>query len=367
MLLMLAAATLLQGALEPVLNGRAPFLIYYPLIVCVAVLLGPWPAALALVLSLPLAESLFGVPGATLQQDALALAVYGGASAALIVLIARVRRAGEESRQRERAARESATEGAAQRGLLETALESADAGVHSFDPTTGQAQWDARFRKLLGFAMEEPATRAALLARVHPDDRSRVDAAVMKAMATGGTRRYSIEFQILRDDGEVRWINSTACAVFHGNKLVNVVGTARDVTERRRVEAALRESEQRFATLAEGSPVLLWVSGPRGNEFVNRAYLEFVGAAADEDVRGYAWSRYLHADDRETYLNAYHRAFAGRTHFTAEFRFRRRDGEYRWMRSEAAPRFGDDGEFQGHVGATVDITDVPRRLRANER
>ena len=103
--------------------------------------------------------------------------------------------------------------------------------------------------------------------------------------------------------------------------------------------------------------MLLWVNGPGGGEFVNRAYLEFVGVESDRDVRGYDWSRYVHPEDREQYLNAYQRAFAGQTRFTAEFRFRRHDGEYRWMRSDATPRFGDDGEFQGYVGATVDITE----------
>ena len=68
---------------------------------------------------------------------------------------------------------------------------------------------------------------------------------------------------------------------------------------RRRVEAALRESEQRFATLAEGSPVLLWVNGPAGNEFVNRAYREFVGVDSDEEISGYGWSRFVHPADRD--------------------------------------------------------------------
>jgi PAS domain S-box-containing protein len=103
--------------------------------------------------------------------------------------------------------------------------------------------------------------------------------------------------------------------------------------------------------------VLLWVSGTRGNEFVNRAYLDFIGAESDHDARGYDWSKYVHPEDRESYVNAYQRSFAAQTRFSAEFRFKRRDGEYRWMRSEATPRFGDDGEFQGHIGATVDITE----------
>ena len=74
-------------------------------------------------------------------------------------------------------------------------------------------------------------------------------------------------------------------------------------------------------------------------------------------MRGYDWSRFVHPADRDDYLNAYQRAFAAQTRFTAEFRFRRYDGEYRWMRSDATPRFGDDGELEGHVGATVDITE----------
>ena len=72
---------------------------------------------------------------------------------------------------------------------------------------------------------------------------------------------------------------SAGFAVFEGDKLVRFVGTVRDITDQHRVEAALRESERRFATLAEGSPVLLWVNGLEGGEFVNRAYLEFLGAA----------------------------------------------------------------------------------------
>ncbi len=356
MLLMLAAATLFRGALDPVLGSRAPLLTYYPLTVFLALFAGAWPAAVSVVLSVLLSGLLFG-PAGSVAEDAVALAIYVPANAVLIVLIERVRRAGEDARRRERAAREGETAGTAQRGLLEAALVSVDAGVHSWNPMTGEAQWDARMRSLFGFATDHPASHEALIARVHPDDRARVEAAVARATTADGPSRYSVEYRILRADGEMRWISSTGFAVFDGDRLVRVVGTGRDVTERRRVEAALRDSEQRFATLAEGSPVLLWVNGPDGGEFVNRAYLEFAGVDSDQDVRGYDWTRYVHPEDREEYVSSYRRAFAAQTRFTAEFRFRRHDGEYRWMRSDATPRFGDDGEFQGHVGATVDITE----------
>ncbi|HUQ53116.1 MAG TPA: PAS domain-containing protein, partial [Gammaproteobacteria bacterium] len=123
-----------------------------------------------------------------------------------------------------------------------------------------------------GFTAEQPATRAALLERVLPSDRARLEAAVAAAADVAGTRRYSVEYRIVRGgDGAVRWIANTGFAVFENDRLVRIVGTARDITDHHRVETALRESEQRFATLAEGTSVLLWVNGHDGNEFVNRA------------------------------------------------------------------------------------------------
>jgi PAS domain S-box-containing protein len=292
-----------------------------------------------------------------LRADVAALAIYVPVNAVLILLIERVRRAGEDARRREEAARSSETAIAGQRALLEAALQSVEAGVHSWNPDTGEAQWDARLRTLFGFRPDEPATRAMLLGRVHPADRARVESAVAEATAPDGRRRYSVEFRITRGDGELRWISSTGFGVVENGRLVRVVGTGRDITERKRVEAALRESEQRFATLAEGSPVLLWVNGLAGHEFVNRAYREFVGVDSDDELSGDDWTRFVHPEDREHYVNAYRRAVAVQANFTAEFRFRRSDGEYRWMRSDATPRFSDDGELVGYVGATVDITE----------
>ena len=132
------------------------------------------------------------------------------------------------------------------------------------------------------------------------------------------------------------------------------------LVERLRVDAALRESEERFQTLANGSPVLIWVNGLEGCEFVNRAYLDFLGVQAESNVRGYDWSVYVHPEDKEEYVRSYLNAFSQKASFSAEFRFRKYTGEYRWMRSEATPRKSPDGIFLGYVGASVDITERKR-------
>jgi PAS domain S-box-containing protein len=132
-----------------------------------------------------------------------------------------------------------------------------------------------------------------------------------------------------------------------------------DVTERlealaaMREAEALRESEGRFRTLADNAPVLIWVNTPTCCEFVNQAYLEFLGVS-EAEVLGDKWAEFVHPEDSEDYVKAYHEAVSRRGRFEAEFRFRRRDGEYRWMRTAGMPRF-EGGEFKGYVGSSFEV------------
>jgi len=138
----------------------------------------------------------------------------------------------------------------------------------------------------------------------------------------------------------------------------------KEIAERKQAEAALRESEERFRSLANGSPALMWVNGLAGCEFVNRVYLEYLNVSSEVGVRGYDWTQYVHPEDREPYVNAYLDCFSRRVPFEAQFRFRRHDGEYRWMHSSGLPRFTAEGEFLGYVGSTIDITAIKQAEEA---
>ncbi|MCW5656470.1 MAG: response regulator [Burkholderiaceae bacterium] len=127
---------------------------------------------------------------------------------------------------------------------------------------------------------------------------------------------------------------------------------------------ALAESEQRFRTIADSAPVLMWLNDASGAVFVNRAYLEFVGAQRQLDVAGYDWTLHVHPDDRVAYVEAYRHAVTRAEPFAMEFRFRRHDGAYRWMRSVAEPRLAADGECLGYTGCTFDVHDARQAAEA---
>lgn len=119
---------------------------------------------------------------------------------------------------------------------------------------------------------------------------------------------------------------------------------------------ALEEAQARFRTVADAAPVMLWITDREGPQFVNRPALDFVGVRESE-VPGFKFGRLIHAEDREAFLKAYDEAFVQSAPFDAICRFKRADGEYRWMRSLGEPRW-EDGAMSGYVGASFDVQEL---------
>jgi PAS domain S-box-containing protein len=211
-------------------------------------------------------------------------------------------------------------------------------------------------RALFGFAKSEALDFTRFLKAVHIDDRQRIEHEVSHALAGGGD--YESEYRIVRPDGEVRWIAGLGRVEFdHDGKPICMRGVARDITNRKQAEDALKESEARFRTVANAAPVMIWMSGlDKLCNFFNKGWLDFTGRTMEQEL-GNGWTDGVQAEDLEQCLEVYGNSFDARQLFTIEYRLRRNDGEYRWVLDSGTPRFADDGAFLGYIGSCIDITE----------
>ena len=160
----------------------------------------------------------------------------------------------------------------------------------------------------------------------------------------------------LRTTGEAFPIEASIAQVeAAGKKLFTVV--IRDVTERRRAEEAVRESEQRFRLVANSAPVMIWMSGPdKLCHYFNQPWLEFTGRPLEAEL-GNGWTELVHPEDFQKCLDTYLGAFDDREHFEMQYRLRRHDGEYRWLLDIGVPRLNPDKSFAGYIGSCIDVTE----------
>jgi PAS domain S-box-containing protein len=192
---------------------------------------------------------------------------------------------------------------------------------------------------------------------VYPDDVEVCRRLLEQVLREPGTW-LELEHRLQHRSGAVVWVRMKLQAILESNgNPMHALAHLEDITERRRKDEALQESEERFRMMADSCPIMMWVADSHGEtQFVNRNYREFCGTS-HEQVKGDNWQLLVHPDDGPEYLAAFHRAVANRASLSGELRVRRADGEWRWIASYAAPRFSPGGEYLGHVGLCPDITE----------
>jgi PAS domain S-box-containing protein len=140
-------------------------------------------------------------------------------------------------------------------------------------------------------------------------------------------------------------------------EMIGFVSVNRDITEQQKAEQALRESEERFRLMADTAPVMIWMGATNGQSvFVNKPWLDFTGLTFEQSL-GDNWKQVIHPDDLPGALEIYTRTLQAREPFVVEYRMRRFDGEYRWIVDSGIPRFTPDGQFDGYIGSSIDITE----------
>jgi PAS domain S-box-containing protein len=239
----------------------------------------------------------------------------------------------------------------------------ASLGMEVWDLERDEVWMTEKGRALFGFERDTHLNKAAIVARVHPDDRAGRDASIKRAIETRGA--YAAEYRVLLTDGTVRWVGMWGrCANMGETNGTRLLGVSMDVTVQKQAKDALRESEARFRTMANTAPVMIWISGPdKLCTFFNKGWLDFTGRTLEQEL-GNGWAEGVHREDLDRCFEVYVNSFDARKPFTMEYRLRRRDGEYRWVLDNGTPRFASDGTFLGYIGSALDISE---RKQAQER
>jgi two-component system, cell cycle sensor histidine kinase and response regulator CckA len=209
--------------------------------------------------------------------------------------------------------------------------------------------------------VDEDATKetaAAFFQRVHPEDRENLRQRILGL--TSGNDTCESEHRVIGSDGRIAYLHSNIRALFDCGRLTRFIGMVADITRPKEIEAALRESEERFRNMADTAPVMIWVSGPdKRYTFFNKNRLVFTGRTMEQEL-GEGWTERVHPDDLQRCFATYSSSFDARRNFQIEYRLRRADGEYRWVLDNGVPRFAPEGVFAGYIGSAIDITDLKR-------
>lgn len=235
---------------------------------------------------------------------------------------------------------------------LVEALSRSSAGIAVISNTGLIAYANDRFSEMIGRSAS--ALHGMHIRHItYPEDWAANAAPVQAALVAQGS--VELEQRLLHGDGGVVW--TRICASLTAGDEPDTITVCFDISDRKGMEAALRESEGRFRNMADHAPVMMWVTDPSGVcTYLNKAWYRYTGQT-EEHALGFGWLSATHPDDRERSEAIFRRANERREGFSIEYRLRHADGNYRWAIDAASPRFSPDGEFMGYVGSVVDISE----------
>lgn len=153
------------------------------------------------------------------------------------------------------------------------------------------------------------------------------------------------------------WIRTSVSPFNIGNGHQGNAYTLMNNPKLDQMKGLLKESETRFASLADATPVMIWMTNSENLTFYfNKSWLDFTGKPMEEQL-GTGWFKNVHPEDWKVF-NDLNTQFKNNEHYTCEYRLRRYDGVYRHILEIASPRLMPDGSFAGYMGSCLDISEM---------
>jgi PAS domain S-box-containing protein len=256
--------------------------------------------------------------------------------------------------------------------LLQEVVLVSNIGIFDHDHRADTIYWSPEQRKNYGFTVDEAVTLPKFLECVYPEDRERIFAAVQRAHDPAGDGRFDVEHRIIRRDGAIRWVDTRSQTFFDGaggaRRPVRTIGAVVDITARKNVELALRDSEARLRRAQQQARLAYW------NWRFDVDLIEWSpGSGAilglpDDELPAKAAGFYalVHPGDRGRMAELYQEVKEGLDQYTAEYRLVHPGDNVVWVREIGEVERDSSGRRGGVAGTVQDITerhDLEEQLR----
>lgn len=275
-----------------------------------------------------------------------------------------------ERKRGEEQVRASAAALRRQQERLQIALAASGTGTFRWNPYSGEfMEFDENLKQLYGFAPDE-STHATqdLVSRVHPDDM----AALMEALdRCREGADLEMEYRVILPDGSMRWLYARAKMEHEAVGLPSyLVGACMDITARKHAEEAVRESEEKFRTLADNISHLAWMAYPDGHIFwYNQRWYDYTGTTFPSQ-EGWGWRSMHDPQVLPEVMKRWRHSLASGEPFNMVFPLKGADGKFRSFLTQVMPVKDERGEVVRWFGTNTDLTEQMRlqdALRKSER
>lgn len=236
---------------------------------------------------------------------------------------------------------------------LELSISAGNIGLWNWNIQSGRIQWSDYLCSLYGLLPEEWSEDIEQFwAMVHAEDRERVMTEAGDATPDEPHVQYRFRFQ--RKDGQWRWMEARSKTVFSADdEPIYMVGVNIDVTDQVLAAEILKESENRFRTLAEGLPQMIWAADAQGHpQYYSNNWKTYTGVTDMTNI----WNEVAHPDDNAASFAAWQQALRDGNVFRFEVRIRNKEGEYHWHYSVGHPVRDANGNIEKWIGSLSDIS-----------